>query len=269
MRDPEMPPSFAYLGSYRRRPFNIPQHLFPWARDWLEPVHEVSVADWLVKKCLRWPRTSVGLNQFPVGYEACVRVLHPASIFTEGKEHIPVRWSEVASWEGHTVRELTEFHEITDIYKWNGMEIGSRPDEGKLPSKECEILAGIVRGFTETPELCFFSSWDGHCQVEMDPSFALRPKFKIFDREYYLFRGDLNPAFAGKAFEFESPAHWWPADRAWCIYTDIDGMYTLIGGSAACIEAVLNHPELEALPITLDARVDCGGDTLNPPVDGQ
>ena len=61
---------------------------------------------------------------------------------------------------------------------------------------------------------------------------------------------------AGKAFQFDSPTHWWPADRTWCIYTDIDGMDTLIGGSAAYIEAVLNHPELEALPVTLADCVD-------------
>ena len=64
----------------------------------------------------------------------------------------------------------------------------------------------------------------------------------------------------------QSPTVWWPADRAWCVGTEIDFTETLIGGSRACIEAVLNHPELEALPITLDARLDSRGDTINPPI---
>ncbi len=262
MLDPEMLPSYAFLGGDGERPLSNPQRLCPWAQDWMEPVHEISVAEWLVQRCRDWPR----LTYFPVGYEACARLLHPAELLTESKEHIPVRWSEVASWNGHTVRELTEFHEITDIRKWFGPQY-RRPDEGSLPSKECELLAGLVREFTETTELYYFCFWEGYGQAEFDPAFRFRPKVKIFDRGYYLFRGSLDPALAEKAFQCRSPTYWWPADRSWCIYTDIDGMDTLIGGSAACIEAVLNHPELEALPITLDARVDCGGDALNPPVD--
>ena len=31
------------------------------------------------------------------------------------------------------------------------------------------------------------------------------------------------------------------------------------------IKAILDHPELEALPATLDARLDTGADTINPP----
>ena len=66
---------------------------------------------------------------------------------------------------------------------------------------------------------------------------------------------------------YQSPGIWWPADRAWCIVTDVDAMETWIGGSAACIARILNHPQLEALPITLDARPDYGRDVINPPPD--
>ena len=45
--------------------------------------------------------------------------------------------------------------------------------------------------------------------------------------------------------------------------TEIDDLETYVGGSAACIERVLAHPGLEALPIAIDARVDVYGDTVN------
>ena len=45
-------------------------------------------------------------------------------------------------------------------------------------------------------------------------------------------------------------------------------MDTLIVGSAECIEAVLNHPGLEALPVTPDDRVDCDSEALNLPMTG-
>ena len=61
----------------------------------------------------------------------------------------------------------------------------------------------------------------------------------------------------------QSPNIWWPEDRAWCVATEIDSLDTYIGGSKACIERVLGHPDLEALPIGLGARVDASGDTIN------
>ena len=47
--------------------------------------------------------------------------------------------------------------------------------------------------------------------------------------------------------------------------TDIDPYDTYVGGSPECIEAVLSNPGLEALPTTIDARLDVGGDTINAP----
>jgi hypothetical protein len=36
------------------------------------------------------------------------------------------------------------------------------------------------------------------------------------------------------------------------VATDIDLYDTYVGGSQECIEAVLNNPDLEALPTTMD-----------------
>ena len=51
----------------------------------------------------------------------------------------------------------------------------------------------------------------------------------------------------------------------WCVATDIDLFDTYVGGSSECIEAILSCKDLEALPTTLDARLDIGGDTINVP----
>ena len=61
----------------------------------------------------------------------------------------------------------------------------------------------------------------------------------------------------------DSPNIWWPEDHAWCVATDIDLFDTYVGGSSECIEAILSNRELEALPSTLDARLDLGGDSIN------
>ena len=63
----------------------------------------------------------------------------------------------------------------------------------------------------------------------------------------------------------DTPNIWWPEDRAWYVATDIDLYDTYVGGSEECIEAILSHLELEALPATLDARLGIGADIINAP----
>ena len=47
--------------------------------------------------------------------------------------------------------------------------------------------------------------------------------------------------------------------------TDVDLYDNHVGGSIECFEAVLGDPDPEALPMTLDARLDTGADTTNAP----
>ena len=47
--------------------------------------------------------------------------------------------------------------------------------------------------------------------------------------------------------------------------TDVDLYDNHVGGSIECVEAVLGDPDPEALPMTLDARLDTGADTTNAP----
>jgi hypothetical protein len=66
----------------------------------------------------------------------------------------------------------------------------------------------------------------------------------------------------------QSASLWWPADRAWFVATDIDLVTTFVGGSAACVRDVLDHPLLEAAPVPADQRFTWDADTVNPaPVD--
>ena len=258
MRDPEILPRYARLGGNGEEKKEGPWAALAHERDWLEPEIDTGVADWIVKRsqsCLSVNRCCLDIGPLlPKVFDTCARVLHPAELLTQSREYAPVRWSEVASWNGCSVHALTQFHEITNIYRWNGMDLGSRPEEGSLPDTEMRILSELLKGFTGSPDLYHFGFWDGYGQAEFDPAFQNYPKAGIGDRDYYLFRGRLDLEQAENAFEFHSPTFWWPDDRAWCVVTDIDSMDTLIGGRAACIQAVLNHPELETLPVTLDDR---------------
>ena len=76
----------------------------------------------------------------------------------------------------------------------------------------------------------------------------------------FYFYKDVEGAWRGWG---QAPNIWWPEDRAWCVATDIDSFDTYVGGSKPCIEQVLVHPDLEALPIAVDARIDYIGDAIN------
>ena len=60
-----------------------------------------------------------------------------------------------------------------------------------------------------------------------------------------------------------SPEFWWPEDRAWCINTDYDLEFTIIGGPTNLLADLSAHSELELLPVTARSRVDYRSDQVN------
>lgn len=131
------------------------------------------------------------------------------------------------------------------------------PSDGSLPAAQLAALGAALTPFTTTPGRCAFCFWvgcgffvgRGGCDVVRLPH-----------REHFLFTGPL--ALAQRAFRFEvweqSPSMWWPGDRAWFVATEVDGYSTYVGGSAACIGAVLAAPGLEAIPVAPDSPMDPG-----------
>ena len=151
-----------------------------------------------------------------------------------------------------------------DMYKdppW-----GSLPQHGSIPERECRTLAEVLRSLTLTPDSCFFCLWQGYGNIDTR-LYKASSRVRAPGRDYLLFRGPIGAIMAfitrDGPFWGHSPSIWWPEDRAWCVATDIDLFDTYVGGSEESIEAVLSNPELEALPTTLDARLDLGGDTIN------
>lgn len=99
------------------------------------------------------------------------------------------------------------------------------------------------------------------------------PLLELPQREYLLLDCDVA--------EFADPAwteragigwHWghgptpnllWPADRSWCLGTEIDFDSTLIGGDRGLIDAVLADPLLEALEVEPSTDLSSFGDSVN------
>ncbi len=237
------------------------------APDGLEFSEDVSQGRWIEESLSGWGAVH---SLAPKGLPAYARVFHPAYL-DEAREQ-SVRWSTVAAWTGRTVHPQMQFErianlseEIHDMYKdppW-----GLLPQHGSIPQAECRTLMNVLREFTATPDRCFFCLWEGYGNIDTR-LYKASARVRAPGRDYLLFRGPLDAVMSfleDRVIPFwgYSPNIWWPEDHGWCVATDIDLFDTYIGGSRECIEAILSNPELEALPSTLDARVDLDGDSIN------
>ena len=236
----------------------------------VELMEDISQARWVEDRLRPWNPcgvhgTRVG-SIVPEGFVAYARVFHPAELRTD-RGHEPVRWSTGASWTGRTVHPQMQFERIANLSEvYQDPPWGSCPRYGCLPPEECRTIAEVLREFTSTPDRCYFCVWEGW--GFLDPGlYKNASRLRVPGRGYLLFRGPLDAVMSFLDYFphgwSQSPSIWWPDDRAWCVATEIDFSDTYVAGSDACVERILSCLDLETLPITTEARVDSGGDTVN------
>ena len=237
--------------------------------DGLEVMNTVRPAEWVKERLWTHNREKGVLagEIVPEGFDSYVRVFHPAERQLPDLSWEKVSWFDVAEWNGKVVHPQMQFHRManaTEPPRYRSPEWGQAPSMGDLPEDECRSLVSILKEFTSTPERCYFCLWHGYGFLG-GWSWRRTPTLKVpdFGREYFLLEGPLDAVMSFYPRWRQSPNIWWPEDRTWCVATEIDFMWTFVGGSEECIEKVLACPDLEALPISLDARVDAYGDTIN------
>jgi hypothetical protein len=200
----------------------------------------------------------------PPTFPAYARLLHPAVRY-DGDDDVEVPWAAVARHNGTVAHPLMQWVAITGSWDYLGQDDqpgswNDTPAEGHLPSAVAERLTAVLARHTATPDDCFFGLWSGSGLVAADA-----PTLVLPHREYWLLRGPIGLAAANLAPEpMEQSTHlWWPADRAWCVATDIDQMSTFIGGSEACIADLLAADDLETAPAAADQSTLWASDTVN------
>lgn len=75
--------------------------------------------------------------------------------------------------------------------------------------------------------------------------------------------GKLYVGSLGEVLDFfenidlnHTPTFWWPEDKSWCVATDYDCSYSVVGGSRELINELLNDKELEAIEVDIHMRID-------------
>jgi hypothetical protein len=237
----------------------------------------------------------------PVGYEAYVRVFHPAS--AAGADDA-VTWRQVADWSGGTFHPLAQFEAMTNqVRPEPGPSLFDQaPFQGELAPAVCHLVVRELAKLTDTPTACHFGIWDGWVIltggwamlrqvggegddndrldiVEAEVAawqrqVARLPRFEHPNRSYLLGRGPIGVACALDTQPLRpgswqtlglTPQLWWPEDRAWVVASEIDFDSTIVATTVAGAEVLLDCEGPEALLVPSDGRLDEGGDEINVP----
>jgi hypothetical protein len=174
---------------------------------------------------------------------------------------------------------------------------GELPEEDSIPEGLRAPLVDILGSFTRTPDRCWFCIWEGYgiwfgghdMKMYSDMSRSAQrarrreairrakreaaalepiPKASIMrgTRRCLVFNGSIDavPGLAVGGWS-HTPNWWWPDDRAWVVVSELDAPSTYVGGAAALAQAILDEPQLEAVPSHPDHRFDWLGDRINAP----
>lgn len=254
-------------------------------------VDDVSPADWTGFRLTR-PPGYVG-GTVPAGFAAYARILHPVQNWTSPGEE-STTWGHVAEETGGVVHPLVQWRSLLGKPGWHRDQQWKgewSPDEGNLPLWCARTLRDVLLPHTSTPDDAYFAVWDGYGEltgggVVFGPdvpggSQPIPPLLSEverrgprvehpLDRTYHLCAGPLSALEQVGTFpspiapRFQTPNLWWPADRRWCVATEIDYDSTLVGGSRAAVDALLGS-ELEAFEVQLGDSLMWDADTRNPP----
>jgi hypothetical protein len=231
----------------------------------------VGEADWIRASLAPFNAYQV-TSMVPGGFAGYARLLHPAEEPRWGSRL--VRWAEVAAWSGRPLRDDAQFHSIAlppdrpdRAAPWSSQG----PRIGSLYPPDAEVLAGILRDWTATPEQCWFCLWDGwgwegmvapssEGEAARTPSNPIPaavwqgPRVRLPNRNYLLYAGPVEAVTAAGPLSGDGQTAnlWWPADRAWCVASEIDLHWTYLAGPAGLVSALLADSRLEALPARPD-----------------
>ena len=229
--------------------------------------------------------------QVPNGYDAYVRILHPAS----DSEGNPVRWAYVASSFGKVSHRRMQWYALLGMSgaedSSGGLWTGDDPPTGEMSLEELDELCKILTAHTGGAEDCYFGLCTIQGWLDSFSTCELRPLLRLpMGRDYIVFAGPLwavdqisrvytKDSKQAKRFPFRGsygsedvefgdisrdvPNLIWPSDHSWFVASEVDFDSTLVGGDAKLVEAIVNSPRFEAWQMEPTDSLAADADTLN------
>lgn len=224
--------------------------------------------------------------QVPKGYEAYVRIFHPAGP-AGGKV---IRWAEVAEAMGRTAhREMQWESLVAGSSEWDGQA----PNTGWIDVYDLDVLCEILTTHTTNPGHCYFGLCTIQCWEDSFSADELKPLLKLpHGRDHIVLAGPLSAVdqihhewsrsssvtaiFVARKGDGPLPEprdDWgpsrdvpnliWPADHSWFVASEVDFDSTLVGGSAELVKAIVQSPALEAWQVEPTDSLAIDADKIN------
>ncbi|MDZ5712636.1 hypothetical protein [Jeotgalibacillus haloalkalitolerans] len=221
---------------------------------------EFEAFNWIKEQTIPLPEKWDGCrfnHLIPPVFEAYCKIIHP--IYRElNAPNDQVSWRETGFSDGYLqpgerilLRDLAEKYGLNVTKELELASIdrktGERPryliggGEGVLDYKSLHQVIEIMKPFTKNMTCYFYYHL-----------------LKTADYEDKLFEGrliDIKQLLTMEEVN-ENPSYFWPEDRSWCFYSDIDLDFTLVGGSREMIDALMADTWLECIETDADTRVD-------------
>lgn len=213
---------------------------------------DVSAGDWINDRLLQGRRDEVPVGAVaPTGFERVVRVLHPAG----GNRS----WAQVAAEQGRVMHPLAQWCGIFPAFNGHARSGDLDPDEGSMPPA---VQEAILDHCPANGDL-FYAVWVGWGfweDPDDGPTMRGRGGYRLFTgpKAVVTTWPGMEPAWQ------QSACLIWPADRSWCIATDIDWDSTLVVGDSTLADALMADERLEAVEVAYEDDLSWLGDRVNP-----
>ena len=234
----------------------------------VRPAASVEPAAWLAGNLLPWGKqwgTRV-CSVAPLGFEAYVRILHPA--FGPPPDRTQLPWREIGERLHHSVHAETQWETLEELAAIAGGRPPWHEDPaiGRCPPEVRTTLGEHLSRHTQTPAEIYYAMWIGFADVQSVVRQA--PQFTLPGREYALLNGPITAfpsVIESKSAHIAGPSLSWPADRAWCVATEIDFRWTYVAGTEAFVSAMQVDQRLEVLRTVPEHRGDIESDWRRSP----
>ncbi len=204
----------------------------------------------------------------PKGYSHYCKILHP--IYRDERindEHL--LWSQCQVEEDIKIGERMLYKDLAKKFNVNytkeiSMNTFSQifneslpryiiaPDDGNMEINLVEEIVKILNPLTNEQKCYFyyyFLKTDDWFADDLLYSGKLEDVVTLYDQNGL--RG--------------SPTYWWAEEKSWCLCTDYDLDFSLIGGNKKIIDALLSKIDLECIEVDINTRIDHRADWKNVP----
>jgi hypothetical protein len=223
--------------------FGVSRLLPPVFRAYCKILHTIHVDLSVGDRSLSWhqaadPMTWFAGSAVPDKTDEIVRGLVSGGTIERSVPDVPfpssrIRWRDLAAqYSVSFTPQITDaaFTAVFPGRSWPRYLVG--PDEGTLDEEGCRRLCEILAPFTGA-QRCFF-------YYELIATRSV---------EALLYSGRLDevPSTFGIDAALGTPSYWWPEDRTWCVCTDWDVTYTVVGGTSDLAREIEGDAILEVV----------------------